>query len=245
MSEIVIAGNTSGSVTIAAPDVAGTTTLTLPATSGNIALSASPQFTALISGSGTYTVPAGTTRLSIKMIGGGAGGAGGGNEFVGVAGNGGNTTFGSLLIAYGAPGASTTSAGGTGIIYPPAIGIVTTGNAGQGFWALSTGSYGTGGIGGASQFGGCGIGNANSVGIAAIANSGAGGGGGGFSNAAALKYSGAGGGAGGYIDAIINNPASSYSYTIGAGGTGGIGSGSGYNGAAGGSGIIYVTAYFN
>lgn len=28
MSEIVIAGNTNGSVTIAAPDVAGTTTLT-------------------------------------------------------------------------------------------------------------------------------------------------------------------------------------------------------------------------
>jgi len=36
MSEIVIAGNTSGSVTIAAPDVAGTTTLTLPASSGTI-----------------------------------------------------------------------------------------------------------------------------------------------------------------------------------------------------------------
>lgn len=36
MSEIVIAGNTSGSVTIAAPDVAGTTTLTLPATTSDI-----------------------------------------------------------------------------------------------------------------------------------------------------------------------------------------------------------------
>ena len=36
MSEIVIAGNTSGSVTIAAPDVAGTTTLTLPASSGTV-----------------------------------------------------------------------------------------------------------------------------------------------------------------------------------------------------------------
>ena len=39
MSEIVIAGNTSGSVTIAAPDVAGTTTLTLPASSGNLFVS--------------------------------------------------------------------------------------------------------------------------------------------------------------------------------------------------------------
>lgn len=36
MSSVIIAGNTSGSVTLAAPDVAGTTTLTLPATSGTV-----------------------------------------------------------------------------------------------------------------------------------------------------------------------------------------------------------------
>ena len=42
MSSVVIAGNTSGSVTLAAPDVAGTTTLTLPATSGTVLTSASP-----------------------------------------------------------------------------------------------------------------------------------------------------------------------------------------------------------
>jgi hypothetical protein len=36
MSSVVIAGNTSGSVTLSAPDVAGTTTLTLPATSGTV-----------------------------------------------------------------------------------------------------------------------------------------------------------------------------------------------------------------
>jgi hypothetical protein len=36
MSSVVIAGNTSGSVTLSAPDVAGTTTLTLPTTSGTI-----------------------------------------------------------------------------------------------------------------------------------------------------------------------------------------------------------------
>lgn len=40
MSSVVIAGNTSGSVTLAAPDVAGTTTLTLPATSGTVVTSA-------------------------------------------------------------------------------------------------------------------------------------------------------------------------------------------------------------
>jgi len=37
---VVIAGNTSGSVTLSAPDVAGTTTLTLPSTSGNVITSA-------------------------------------------------------------------------------------------------------------------------------------------------------------------------------------------------------------
>ena len=37
MSSVVIAGDTSGSVTLSAPNVAGTTTLTLPSTSGTIA----------------------------------------------------------------------------------------------------------------------------------------------------------------------------------------------------------------
>lgn len=41
MSSVVIAGDTSGSVTLAAPAVSGTTTLTLPTTSGTIVTSAS------------------------------------------------------------------------------------------------------------------------------------------------------------------------------------------------------------
>ena len=36
MSSVVIAGDTSGTVTLAAPSVAGTTTLTLPSTSGTV-----------------------------------------------------------------------------------------------------------------------------------------------------------------------------------------------------------------
>lgn len=38
MASIVVAGDTSGTVTLAAPSVAGTTTLTLPTTSGTVAL---------------------------------------------------------------------------------------------------------------------------------------------------------------------------------------------------------------
>jgi hypothetical protein len=40
MSSVIIAGDTSGSVTLSAPSVAGTTTLTLPSTSGNVLTSA-------------------------------------------------------------------------------------------------------------------------------------------------------------------------------------------------------------
>ena len=43
MSSVIIAGNTSGSVTLSAPDVAGTTTLTLPSTSGTVLTSATTQ----------------------------------------------------------------------------------------------------------------------------------------------------------------------------------------------------------
>jgi hypothetical protein len=40
MSSVIIAGNTSGTITLDAPNVAGTTTLTLPTTSGTIVTSA-------------------------------------------------------------------------------------------------------------------------------------------------------------------------------------------------------------
>lgn len=55
MSSIVVAGNTSGSVTLTAPDVAGTTTLTLPATSGTVITTASNQTLTSPSFAGTPT----------------------------------------------------------------------------------------------------------------------------------------------------------------------------------------------
>lgn len=48
MGNIVLAGATSGTITVAPADIAGTTTLTLPATSGTVALSTGAQ---------TYTAP--------------------------------------------------------------------------------------------------------------------------------------------------------------------------------------------
>jgi hypothetical protein len=51
MASIVVAGDTSGTVTLAAPATAGTTTLTLPTTTGTLALTASPTFT------GQATIP--------------------------------------------------------------------------------------------------------------------------------------------------------------------------------------------
>lgn len=56
MSSVVIAGNTSGSVTLAAPDVAGTTTLTLPATSGTVLISGQPVSATTGSFSGNVTL---------------------------------------------------------------------------------------------------------------------------------------------------------------------------------------------
>jgi hypothetical protein len=48
MASIVISGDTSGSVTLAAPAVAGTTTLTLPATTATLATLTTPSFATTI-----------------------------------------------------------------------------------------------------------------------------------------------------------------------------------------------------
>lgn len=63
MSSVVIAGDTSGTVTLAAPAVAGTTTLTLPATSGTIVTTATSTG---ISGSAITT---GTVGVSVGGTG--------------------------------------------------------------------------------------------------------------------------------------------------------------------------------
>ena len=43
MSSVVISGNTSGSITLSAPDVSGSNTITLPASTGTVLTTGSPQ----------------------------------------------------------------------------------------------------------------------------------------------------------------------------------------------------------
>jgi hypothetical protein len=55
---------------------------------------------------------------------------------------------------------------------------------------------------------------------------------------------GTGGGAGGYVEAIITSPSATYSYAVGAGGAGASAGTNGFAGGNGGSGVIFITAYF-
>lgn len=63
MASIVVAGDTSGTVTLTAPAVAGTTTLTLPTTSGTIVTGTTP--------SGTIVGTSDTQTLTNKTLGAG------------------------------------------------------------------------------------------------------------------------------------------------------------------------------
>jgi len=199
-----------------------------------------------LSGSGTYTTPAGVLWLRIRMIGGGGGGGPGGPINTTGGGTGGNTTFGtSFLTCNGGAAAGETqagAAGGSATIGSGAIGIAMTGNSGTG--SVEVGGTGgpatSGGLGGAGVFGGVGVPGFASGAGNSVANSGAGGSGGGSGSTGA--DAGGGGGAGGFIDAlIITSIASTYSYSIGSGGVGGTGTTSG---GVGGSGQIIVEEHY-
>jgi len=136
MSSVVISGDTSGAITLSAPAVAGTNTITLPASTGTVALYANPQTTYYTSGSGTYTVPTGAKYLYVEMVGAGGGGGGSGVASGGTGGTGGSSTFGSsLLTAVGGTGGSNGAiafggAGGTATVSSPAVGATFTGGLG-------------------------------------------------------------------------------------------------------------------
>jgi hypothetical protein len=193
------------------------------------------------SGSGTYTTGAGARQLRVRMCaGGGGGGASATNngsagattsfsDWTCLAGQGGGT---SGVLSGGAGG--TGGANGTGTLVQRFTG--GAGQSGQGISGSSANAVGA--QGGVNPFGGAGVGVANTTGLAAAANTGGGGGGGADGNVRAAG----GGGAGEWVEFLINSPAASYSYAVGAGGNGGAaGISAGGNGAAG---VIIVEEFY-
>lgn len=201
-----------------------------------------PTIQKFTSGSGTYTTPANTLYIRVRMVGGGGGGSGGGTS-AGAGGNGGATTFGSsLLNAGGGLGAAASSyggAGGSASLGTGPIGTAVGGGEGAG---TSAGTTNIGGQGGNSPFFSGGGGSvAGAAGHNGQTNTGGGGAGGGSSSS---TNSGAGGGSGGAIDALISSPSATYSYAVGSGGSAGTAGTNGTAGGAGAAGYIEVTEYY-
>ena len=201
-----------------------------------------PTIQKFLTGSGTYTRPSSPSApiyLKVTMVGGGGGGGGAGGGATGQ--SGGISTFGLSLSAGGGFGGFTGASGGSGNSGGPAslgsaVGTALTGGSGLG-GTVSTTSITLGGAGGVTAFGGQAISNPGGGGGVAVPNTGAGGNGGG--GAVVGTPAGGGGGAGGYVQAFIFAPATSYTYAVGAAGTGGTG-----GGMTGGSGYIIVEEYY-
>lgn len=175
----------------------------------------------------TYTRPTSPTPIQLRgrMCGGGGGGGGSGTSGAGVGGTGGNTTFNSIQ-ATGSAGqtaaaAQTTTA--TIIGYPGVSGTNATLTPGTGAFP---GGVGSGSIlfGGGSS--GAGAANTSAGGAGAAGSAGA--------------VTGVGGASGACTDFIINTPASSYTYAIGAGGAAGTAGVAGNAGFAGAASMIIV-----
>ena len=192
------------------------------------------------SGPGTYSTPSGVTKILVEIVGGGGGGTGGGSTCYFTAcngGTGGATIFGTVASSGGVGGFSIVpgfgGTGGTG-----AANFSADGNVGG--YAVPSTQYA--GIGAASYFGGSGLGGI----VASLSGTnGTSGGGGGGGAETGTNEAGPGGGSGQYRRFVIVNPASSYSYTVGAGGAAGAAGTSGNAGGAGGNGVIIVTEYYN
>jgi hypothetical protein len=197
-----------------------------------------PHVTYLASGSGTYSVPAGTLYLEVEMKGPGAGGSGGGPGAGSVSAPASDTTFGSSFLTAGKGGAPSTYTGGTG-------GTATGGDiniGGQNGQTISNGTWWYGGKGG-GQGGGVGSqpGSGMVAGQGAAPNSGGGGGGSGCRD---NGDPGGGGGEGAYLYKIITSPSSSYAYTVGPGSSGGTAGSNAQAGGAGANGYIKATAWY-
>jgi hypothetical protein len=211
-------------------------------------------------GAGIYTPTAGVKRIRVKILG--AGGAGGLNSTTGAAG--GASSFSDAI----GPRSVTCNGGGGGTVAISTRGVrfggtgggfVTAGlvsdwefdhlvKGGDGQNGSPNNTFnafdGVSGSGGSSFFGGAGRGGTADPLTAALsggANTGSGGGGLSGNVLSVNSYAGAGGGgAGAYAEFVINQAfiATSYNYSIGAGGVGAAGVGSG------GSGVLIIEEEF-
>jgi hypothetical protein len=199
-------------------------------------------------GSGTYNLQfAGTRRLRVRTRGAGGGGAGNGNSSGGQGGTGGNTSFNSIAAQGGSGGLTnnTVASGGGGTGGSGGSGSATmrvAGASGGGGVTAANNGLCIGGAGGGADFGsgGCisvGAGFGSSV-------NGAGGGGAGTIGASGVS-AGGGGGAGEYVEIWISDPAATYAYTVGAGGTAGTAGTSGAAGGTGNDGYIIVEEHYD
>ena len=150
MSSVIIAGDTSGQITLQAPAVSGSTTLTLPATSGIVVATptgtvASGQIqTQLFTSPGTWTNPGSVTQAKVTVVGGGAGGGGGPNVSPTYVGSGGSGGFGYALITIPtSPVAITVGSGGAGGATPNGVGVAGGTSSFGSFISCTGGSSGT------------------------------------------------------------------------------------------------------
>lgn len=205
-------------------------------------------------GTGDSTISFSISRLPIyyevEIAGGGAGGTGTGTSTGPAPVAGGNTTFGSsLLTANGGAIAAFGGAGGVGgaaTVAAPARGTAVPGGSGHGGgYSASSGNFNAGGPGGANPLGGAGSGGqANAAGADGRANTGGGGGGSGAAGGT-NHNAGCGGGSGGYCKAIIPNPSTQYTGSVGTGGTkGGAGPSGAGDGGNGGTGVCKVWIHY-
>jgi hypothetical protein len=209
-----------------------------------------PTVQSLTTGSGaTYTTATNALWIEVSACAGGGGGSGAANGATLTAGSaGGTTTFNSVNAVGGTGGSLGASnnmpiggAGGTG-----GTGTATKrmpGNPGHnGGSTPSVVNFSSGAGGGSVLWGGGGVGiqPGVTVGNAGATNTG-GGGSGAINNGGLNVNAGAGGGSGECFYLLIVSPAASYTYTIGAGGAGGV---STTNGGAGGTGYIQVIEHY-
>ena len=188
-------------------------------------------------GSGSFTVPAGVTRVRVRAIGGGGGGGGNTTSGGGGGGGGGGLAEGVYVVAPGQVVAVTVGGGGGGGANNSgsAAGNNGSGGAASSFGAFLAASGGTGGAG--SLAGGQGNSGPGGSGSGGQVNMTGGAGNAGFNGGAAgfggMGGAAAGGGGNGAASSGLPSPGSSP-------GGGGAGAGGNFGGASGAAGLVIV-----